>query len=325
VTPTVSVCIPACNHGRFLGQAIRSALEQPGVDLEVVVADNASEDETPAVVASFHDPRLRAVRSDVRIGIMHNWNRATSLARGRYVKVLQSDDILQPGALQEEAAVLDAQPRAGLVAGVRSYVDEAGRPLGTKHPFAAEGHFIGVDVLPELLIRRPLGNPSFILFRRQSLEEAGAFRQEVATDGDLDLWCRILCRWDLYYLPRVVALSRMHGGSLTAELVRSGTHIEESLSDLPRMLLPELRQHLSPFQVRAAYGVFGVLAWIHALAYARQGQWARARRTLRDARRHGSPVLDGTCFGLWCLGHPVTVWRDFVSTQNCLLAHQYSR
>ena len=105
--PTVSVCIPAYNAARFIGEAIGSVLAQTCRDFELVVVDDASADDTVDVVRRFSDPRLRLLRNARNLGLAGNWNRATSEARGRYVKLLCQDDLLRPDCLADQVAVLD--------------------------------------------------------------------------------------------------------------------------------------------------------------------------------------------------------------------------
>src|SRR5215218_3603182 len=99
--PRVSVCIPTYNYGHFLGAAIESVLRQEFDDFELVVVDNASEDDTPAVVARYHDPRLRHHRTDRNMGLFGTFARSLEIARGEFVKFLAADDWLHPAYLRE--------------------------------------------------------------------------------------------------------------------------------------------------------------------------------------------------------------------------------
>ena len=103
--PEVSVVVPSLNSGRYIGAAIRSALEQPGPPVEVIVQDGGSSDETPAVVASFGDPRVTLHREDDG-GQADALNRGIARARGRWIVWLNADDMLAPGALAAAAGAL---------------------------------------------------------------------------------------------------------------------------------------------------------------------------------------------------------------------------
>ena len=93
----VSVCLPVYNGAPFVRQAVSSALAQTGVDLELLVIDNASTDSTVDIVRELHDPRLRLLRNETNIGAGRNWSRCLTEARGDLVKILCADDWLYPG------------------------------------------------------------------------------------------------------------------------------------------------------------------------------------------------------------------------------------
>lgn len=114
---TVSVCVPVYNRASELDRALRSVVEQTYQDLDIVVLDNASTDDSHAVASRYAraDPRIRVHRNDELIGKAENWRRCLEFARGEYVKLLFSDDWLAPTAIERAVAVLAAQPRVGFV------------------------------------------------------------------------------------------------------------------------------------------------------------------------------------------------------------------
>ena len=94
--PFFTIGIPTHNRAAFLRQAIDSALRQTHADLELVVSDNASTDDTPAIVAGIKDPRLRFARQTENIGALRNMNFLIDQARGRFFVLHQDDDLLHP-------------------------------------------------------------------------------------------------------------------------------------------------------------------------------------------------------------------------------------
>lgn len=109
--PDVSVLIPAWKAARFIPRAIASALAQEGVSVEVIVVDDASPDDTAAVVAALaaRDPRLRLVRAARNGGPGAARNLAADAARGRWLAVLDADDAYAPGRLARLAARAEAE------------------------------------------------------------------------------------------------------------------------------------------------------------------------------------------------------------------------
>lgn len=129
-TPKVSVILPTYNSAEYLNASISSVLGQSFGDFELLVLDNASSDETPAVVAGFDDPRLRYRRNSANLGFAGNIELGRSLAGAPYVAVQNSDDQWEPDHLAAAAGLLDAVPRLAFVHGRITTIDAAGRPFG---------------------------------------------------------------------------------------------------------------------------------------------------------------------------------------------------
>lgn len=107
--PTFSICIPNYNYEQYIGETIQSVLDQTYPHFEIIVADNASTDDSVKVVESFKDPRIRLVRNRYNIGFAPNLQRATMYAQSQYVNLLSSDDKMKPDALATYADVIKAQ------------------------------------------------------------------------------------------------------------------------------------------------------------------------------------------------------------------------
>ncbi len=104
--PLLSIVIPSRNRGQYLPEVLRTVLEQPYSDLEVIIADNASDDGTESIIAKTIDSRIRYERSSDILGMAENWERGLSYTRGHYVFFLGADDGMTPGSLDWIAEVL---------------------------------------------------------------------------------------------------------------------------------------------------------------------------------------------------------------------------
>src|SRR5262249_36520317 len=115
----VSVVVPAFNYGHFLPDCLASVLDQEGVDVDVLVIDDASTDNTFDVASDFSDldPRVRVVRHQHNRGHIETFNEGLVAATAPYVLKLDADDMLAPGALARSTALLDANPNVGFVSG----------------------------------------------------------------------------------------------------------------------------------------------------------------------------------------------------------------
>ena len=111
-SPLVTIAMVTYNSGRFLREAMQSALAQDCDDFELLVCDDCSHDDSWDIVKSFDDRRIRAVRNDVNLGEYLNRNKALGLARGKYIMFLDGDDIIYPHGLRQLVRVMEKFPRA---------------------------------------------------------------------------------------------------------------------------------------------------------------------------------------------------------------------
>jgi len=102
-----SICIPNYNYERYLGKTIQSVLDQSGIDLEILISDNASTDGSLDVIRSFNDPRIKIHVNAVNVGFSGNLDRAARMATGDWVIMLSSDDLILPGTLSSYSALME--------------------------------------------------------------------------------------------------------------------------------------------------------------------------------------------------------------------------
>jgi hypothetical protein len=239
----VSVCIPTRNHARYLASAIESALEQPVDDLEVVVHDDASTDETETVLAGFDDPRVRAVRHPKRIGIAASRNALLQDARGEYIAWLDSDDRYTDGSLARRLRVLEDNPGVGLVHGAFDLIDDRDRPLPS-WPAVHERDTLqhGKVAFRELLQSNTI-TTSTVVARRSAHDAAGPFSEAVGrTSSDWEMWLRIALRADVAYTATVVASYRQHAGSVSGPALADGARLRSDIAVTQNVLQHERRR-----------------------------------------------------------------------------------
>jgi glycosyltransferase involved in cell wall biosynthesis len=129
--PTVSLGVPVYNGERYLEDALTSARDQTFNDLEVVICDNASTDNTQQIALRFvaEDPRFRYVRNEENIGVILNWRRTFELSTGRYFKWLSSDDVLDVKYVERCVGAMESRPESSLCACLMPPIDESGNLL----------------------------------------------------------------------------------------------------------------------------------------------------------------------------------------------------
>lgn len=220
--PLVSVCIPVFNGERYIKQAIESVMAQSLTDWELVILDNSSSDNTAGIVKTYSDPRIRLIVNDHNYGIEANWNKALSEARGRYIKLLPSDDYLLPDCLEEQVEVFNhpGNETVVLVCGGRNIVDQSGNYLIFR-TFPGKDGFINGDTAIKKLVRAGtnlLGEPGAILFKHEITEKAGQFDGSQIYVIDVDFWSRILFLGDLYVIHKPVCAFRLSSESCSVDV-----------------------------------------------------------------------------------------------------------
>ena len=209
MTPRVSALIVTYNYGRFIARAIESVFAQTFQDLEVIVVDDGSADETADVLRQFGD-RIRVIRQE-RQGVSRARNIAIEASRGEFVGFLDGDDWWQPTKIARQVELLDRRPELGCV-GCGS---ELRTPDGRVQPLPGILNHGATrpDTLRRIALRRFRinGSTSGILMRRSLLNRIGGFDEELGAAEDLDLWMRIAAATDVDNIPDVLLSVDRHG------------------------------------------------------------------------------------------------------------------
>ena len=209
-SPRVSVLLPTYNRAKYLLESVNSALDQTFRDLEVVIVDDGSTDDTPQVVRGIQDPRVRYLYQENR-GVSAALNTAWREAHGEYLALLGSDDVWLSNLLEELVPVLDADPNLGLVYARAQGMDAQGRPL--PQILGAPEKFPGESLRSILYGDFVCGLAA--VFRRASLGRVGGFNETMTGNEDWDLWIRLAEQYHFAYRDDILARYRMHPQSLT--------------------------------------------------------------------------------------------------------------
>jgi glycosyltransferase involved in cell wall biosynthesis len=214
--PLVSICIPSFNYGRYLGDAITSALNQEYPNIEVVVCDNGSSDETFDVLASYRDDaRVAIFMNSEPLSMVANHNAAIAKASGEYVVVLSADDVLLPSHVSALISrIKEPSDPVDIAFGQIAYCDTARRPIGT--PFAygiLPVDYSGRDDFAVTLLVYSHSLPAKLI-PKAIYERLGAFDESITRAFDVDLALRIeLAELRVGVLNEVVAEIRIHPAS----------------------------------------------------------------------------------------------------------------
>jgi glycosyltransferase involved in cell wall biosynthesis len=187
VTPRVSVVMAVYNASEFLREAVESVLNQTYRDFELIVVDDASRDDSLAIIEGFTDPRIHIIRHSTNIGAALSRNDALATARGDLIAIMDADDVAAPTRLEKQVAFLDVHLDIGVVGcGVYNSVDTTGAVLCTS--------FLPTDneTLQRTLMERWCFLHPSITFRKSLYESVGGYRKAFEPAEDHDLLLRML-------------------------------------------------------------------------------------------------------------------------------------
>ena len=217
-TPLVSVAMVTRNVERFLPEAIESILNQTFKDLEFVIVDFGSTDRSKSIISSYQskDPRVR-FHEIPNCSLPEARSTSCSLSTGRYVAIMDADDIALPDRLSCQLEFVEKHPKVGVLGGDIEWIDHMGRALRTQHFPRGDS-----KIRETLLSGCPFCNPT-VMIRRDILATAGSFRKPFESAEDYDLWLRVAEHCEMANLPRILLRYRRHPHQETQRNVRQQT------------------------------------------------------------------------------------------------------
>jgi glycosyltransferase involved in cell wall biosynthesis len=240
--PSISVIIPTRNRAEYIGEAIESVLNQniPDGDLDIWVIDDASQDNTSEVLATF-TPQINILRLNQSKGVAHARNQGIRQSTGHWLAFLDSDDQWLPGKLEIQMEAIASDPNIGLCftdyAVNEQDPDEIWRQVAVYSRRQGERNFAN-------LFRGNFIGTLTVLLRRDCWEMVGGFDETLIRGSDYDLWLKVAERWRLWRIPQVLANYRRHGNSLTG---LSPTRDLETYAEITKLWIqrdPQLLERL---------------------------------------------------------------------------------
>ncbi len=228
--PLVSVCIPTYNGARFIDAALASVAAQDYERIEVVAVDDGSRDGTADRLRAWDARPLRLFVHRRNRGHTRTWNETVARSRGTLIKFLHQDDELCSDCVTRMVCALEGAPAAGLVFSRRHIAFEDVPAQQAREWLAVAGRLdrrfgdlAAVNHGPELLRRWAeagfyenwIGEPSAVMVRRDSLACVGTFGPYVAQATDMELWARIMSRYDVCFIDDELAVFRVGTRSLS--------------------------------------------------------------------------------------------------------------
>jgi glycosyltransferase involved in cell wall biosynthesis len=230
--PKISVIVPNYNHAPYLSERLDSILSQTYDDLELLILDDASTDDSHRILMRYYSkPRVRIVVNPVNSGAAFpQWNRGIHLAKGEYVWIAESDDSADPHFLEALVPLLDENPSLGIVYCQSRIIDREGVVVGDSlnwtsdlDPERWKADFInnGSDEIRSYLIHKnTIPNASAVITRRNILRRVLPVDTSFQLCGDWMHWGKVLLHTDLAYIAE--PLNNWRLGSSNSRPLRPG-------------------------------------------------------------------------------------------------------
>jgi glycosyltransferase involved in cell wall biosynthesis len=297
----VDVVVPCYKYGHYLRGCVESVLAQPGVDVRVLILDDASPDQTPEVAAELtaRDRRVEYRRHATNQGHIATYNEGLlGWADGDYSLLLSADDLLAPGALARATRLMDEHPSVGMTYGLSVVLEGDGVPQDGPTP--AEGYECQVLESSRFLEYacttrcNPVPTPTAVV-RTKVQKKVGGYRKELPHTGDLEMWLRFAVHGAVGVVGVNQAYYRRHRENMTYQYHRP--------------VLADLKEYRDAFEsLFREYG--GAVPAAHRL------REAATRGIAEDAFWRASRAFDGGDWsaGRECLAFARSTWPAIRST-----------
>lgn len=225
--PLISVVIPSYNSARLLPETLESILAQDVRELEMIIVDDGSTDDTANIIRPYLNSRVRYLHLENSGGPSRPRNVGIRHARGRFIALFDSDDVMLPGKLQNSLHAFERAPSSGFLCTDFSCMDEHGEVFLEswlskyerfqrlpKQSIGDHAYLIRQPIAYDYLVRHNFVGTSSVLIRRDIFDDVGYFDETLKNGDDGDMWFRILSRYDVVYLDKPYHHYRVREGSV---------------------------------------------------------------------------------------------------------------
>jgi len=212
--PTLTVLMPVYNGEKYLRESIESILEQTFTDFDFLIVDDGSTDNSALIINSYNDTRIKYLKNEKNLGIVHSLNRGLDLATGDYIARMDCDDISLPNRLEKQVLFMEGNPDIGISGTWVQIFGEQSNNAVWKYPYDPK------EISYALLFNSVLAHPSVII-RMSFLKNYGLrYDPEYIYAEDYNLWVVADNYFKLANIPEVLLkyrLSNTNTGKVNSE------------------------------------------------------------------------------------------------------------
>ncbi|HVM87583.1 MAG TPA: glycosyltransferase family 2 protein [Puia sp.] len=229
-SPLVSVLMTAYNREKYIGQAIESVLASSYTNFELIIVDDGSRDDTVKIASVYaeKDPRIRIYVNEKNLGDYPNRNKAASYANGKYLKYLDSDDLIYPHGLAVFVKSMEMFPGAAIGLSSQSVQEDNPYPVFFTSPDAYRTHFFKRGILDT--------GPTGVIIRTDIFRLMGGFSGKTMI-GDFELWLKISALHPVVLIAPGLIFWRIHEGQQFFKGIEDGIYLNMKLGVISNAFL----------------------------------------------------------------------------------------
>ena len=208
-TPLLTIVMPAYNAAKYIRATIQSICNQSFTKWQLIVINDASKDDTAAIVQSFSDPRITLITNEQNLRVAKTMNKGIAMADTPYFARIDSDDLCLPGHFQQHIDFFEQNPDVAICGSNVITIDE-------NDHFNRNWYY---ETTPEMINASAIfGCPfiqSSVIFRTEALKTLGGYREEMELIEDYELWLRAIQQYKCANLPELLIKYRIHTGNMS--------------------------------------------------------------------------------------------------------------
>jgi len=220
----VSVVLPTYNGAKYLQQSIDSCLNQTYKNIELIIVDDGSMDETPKIIKAYHDERIRYIRHKKNKGLSHALNTGFARATGAYLTWTSDDNYFSEDAIESMVTLLQTNRKLDFIYANYYIINDDSKELQSVSVAASEN-----------LKEYNCIGPCF-LYRRKIYEVIGEFNPAAFLAEDYEYWIRVFKRFRMQKLDKFIYWHRLHPQSLTGQYAAEAKRRADQIRDYHFMI-----------------------------------------------------------------------------------------
>ena len=265
---------------------LRSIFAQNVEGMEIILIDDGSTDGTAALLAEIERPDVVVIRQPNSGGPSVPRNVGIKAAKGKYIALFDSDDLMLPSKIAKSLDALAAEPNVGMIFTDFEIIDEAGHTISSSAHEAYDAlrgiskvsvgrgvYKIAQDAIFDAMVRQNFVGTSSVVFPRSIFDKIGFFDETLTNGDDRDMWHRIMSRFSALYIPEVLHCYRIRGGSVST---RGARNSENRITVLKKLIKPSLsKENLCLVKAQIARNFYDA-----SYIYYKRHQWNKLLRSL---------------------------------------------